>query len=99
MIIMCLLKFTKVSVERGMSFSQANDIWRKYTGVDDGFYISSIVSHLSYISFCESFVVVSYIAGQGSYIPYTCTYVGNHFEYMHIYIGESMSYKDKIVSS
>lgn len=46
MIIMCLLKFTKVSVERGMSFSQANDIWRKYTGVDDGFYISSIVSHL-----------------------------------------------------
>lgn len=46
MIIMCLLKYTKVSVERGMSFSQANDIWRKYTGVDDGFYISSIVSHL-----------------------------------------------------
>lgn len=41
-----LMKFTKVSVERGMSFSQANDIWRKYTGVDDGFYISSIVSHL-----------------------------------------------------
>lgn len=35
-------ELTTVSVERGMSFSQANDIWRKYTGVDDGFYISSI---------------------------------------------------------
>ncbi|XP_061162410.1 protein strawberry notch homolog 1-like [Saccostrea echinata] len=35
-------ELTTVSVERGMSFSQANDIWRKYTGLDDGFYISSM---------------------------------------------------------
>ncbi|XP_052798983.1 protein strawberry notch homolog 1-like isoform X2 [Mya arenaria] len=29
-----------VSVERGMSFPSAFDIWKKYTGVNDGFYIS-----------------------------------------------------------
>lgn len=80
-----------------MLFFQVNDIWRKYIGVDDGFYILFIVSYLQLYFYCELFVIVFYIVGQGSYILYICIYVGNYFEYMYIYIGESMLFKDKIV--
>ena len=38
--------FQQVSVERGMSFTGAYDIWKKYTGVEDGFYMSLMVSEL-----------------------------------------------------
>lgn len=34
----------KVSVERGMSFPSAFDIYNKYNGVNDGFYVSLQVS-------------------------------------------------------
>ncbi|KAJ8312814.1 hypothetical protein KUTeg_010187 [Tegillarca granosa] len=33
-------ELTTVSVERGMSWNNAMEIWRKHMGVDDGFYIS-----------------------------------------------------------
>lgn len=82
-----------------MLFFQVNDIWRKYIGVDDGFYILFIVSYLQLYFVQYGKLFVFYIVGQGSYILYICIYVGNYFEYMYIYFGESMLLKDKIVLS
>ncbi|KAL3856506.1 hypothetical protein ACJMK2_011256 [Sinanodonta woodiana] len=46
-----------VSVERGLSFAAAMDIWKKFTGVDDGFYLSS-QDHIS-----RKFAILAVYAG------------------------------------